>query len=169
MAEKKGRLWPWYLLAAALVAADQVVKILVRQTMEVGDQRPCIPYVLELFYVRNTGAAFSLFANHTWALALVSGVISLALGFVLSRRRWLVNWLGRLGVSLILAGAVGNFIDRAFFGAVTDMFNFTFMTFGIFNVADICVVVGAVVCIFYLLFQGKKEDGDGTDPADSTL
>lgn len=166
MRSKTGRIWPWYLLSALLIGADQLVKYLVRAHMALGQQRPFIPYVLELYHIRNTGAAFSLFADHTWVLTVVSGVVTLALALAMSSRRWFKGALGRTAGALLLAGAAGNLIDRAFFGYVTDMFNFTFMTFGVFNVADICVVAGVAVLVAYFWLQSRKEAEDGADPAD---
>ena len=68
-------------------------------------------------------------------------------------------------LSVVLAGAVGNLIDRAFLGYVTDMFQTLFINFAVFNVADICVVCGGIAfCVYYLLFHGK-EDKDHDAPA----
>ena len=68
-------------------------------------------------------------------------------------------------LSVVLAGAVGNLIDRALLGYVTDMFETLFMRFAVFNVADICVVVGGIAfCVYYLFFHGKEE-GHGADSA----
>ena len=63
---------PYAILAAVLVALDQLVKYLVLQNIELGAHVPFIPHLLELTYVKNTGAAFSIFSEHTWLLALVS-------------------------------------------------------------------------------------------------
>ena len=73
--------------------------------------------------------------------------------------------LGRFFLARVLAGAVGNLIDRALLGYVTDMFETLFMRFAVFNVADICVVVGGIAfCVYYLFFHGKEE-GHGADSA----
>ena len=71
------------LIAAVLVAVDQLVKYLVMTRIPLGEHVPFIPYILDLTYVTNTGAAFSIFSEHTWALALVSLVMSLALALAL--------------------------------------------------------------------------------------
>lgn len=162
-------LWLWYVLAALLVLADQNVKLWVRTNLPLGVARPFIPHFIELLHVQNTGAAFSLFARHTWVLALLSAAVALVLALALWRDWFTTNTFSRLCVTLVLAGAVGNLIDRVAFGAVTDMFNFTFMTFGVFNVADICVVGGVIGYAAYaLLAQAKRDPGDGdsheTDP-----
>lgn len=160
------RRWPWFVLSAVLVGADQLVKFLVRSNMALGQREPFIPYILELYHIRNTGAAFSLLAGHTWVLTILSAVIALALAAAMSSRRWLRGGWGRTAGALLLAGAVGNLIDRVVFGYVTDMFDFAFMTFGVFNVADVCVVAGVAVLAVYFWRQSGKETEDGTNPAD---
>ena len=128
------------LLAVALVALDQLVKYLVVQNIPLGHHVPFLPYILDLTYVQNTGAAFSLFNEHTWILTLISLVMSV------------------MCLALLLAGAVGNLIDRALQGYVVDMFNVLFMNFAVFNVADICVVVGGIgAALYYLLLWDKLE------------
>ena len=155
--------WLWYVLALLLVLADQEVKLWVRSSLPLGVARPFIPHFVELLHVENTGAAFSLFAQHTWVLTLLSAVVALVLALALWRDWFTTNTFSRLCVTLVLAGAVGNLIDRAAFGKVTDMFNFTFMTFGVFNVADICVVGGVIGYAGYALLAQTKKDADGGD------
>ena len=154
------------LIAAALVALDQLVKYLVMTNIPLGEHVPFIPYILDLTYVTNTGAAFSIFSEHTWALAIVSLVMSAVLALALFKGLFR-HPLGRLTLTLLLAGALGNFIDRAFRGFVVDMFNVLFMRFAVFNVADICVVVGGIAAgLYYLFLMDKlegKESHDGSD------
>lgn len=158
------------ILAAALVAVDQIVKYLVMTSIGFGEHVPFIPYILELTYVENTGAAFSIFSKHTWALALVSLVMSAVLALALWKGLF-KHPFGKLALTLLLAGAVGNLIDRACRGYVVDMFNVLFMRFAVFNVADICVVLGGIAGGIYYLFlmdklEPKKEephDGAGAD------
>ena len=145
------------LLAAALVALDQLVKYLVVQNIPLGHHVPFLPYILDLTYVQNTGAAFSLFNEHTWILTLISLVMSVILAVALVKK-FFRHPLGRVCLSLLLAGAVGNLIDRALQGYVVDMFNVLFMNFAVFNVADICVVVGGIgAAQYYLLLWDKLE------------
>ena len=157
------------LIAAVLIALDQLVKYLVMTNIPLGAHVPFIPRVLELTYVTNTGAAFSIFSEHTWALAIVSLVMSVVLALALWKGLFR-HPLGRLTLTLLLAGAVGNFIDRAFRGFVVDMFNVLFMRFAVFNVADICVVVGGIAAGLYYLFlmdklesREEEESHDGSD------
>ena len=157
-------------LVAALVAIDQVVKYLVRANIPLGESIPFLPHVMDLTYVQNTGAAFSMFSEHTWMLTLLSLVVSVLLVLVLVKGWVTRTRLGRLCVAVVLAGAVGNLIDRALFNFVTDMFETTFMNFAVFNVADICVVCGGIAfCVYFLFFYDKlekKEAPDDSHPAE---
>ncbi|MPM71610.1 Lipoprotein signal peptidase [bioreactor metagenome] len=161
------------LLVTALIVLDQVVKALVRTNIPLYTAQPLLPGFLELTHVRNTGAAFSILSAHTWVLTLISAAVSLVLAAALIKRV-VRHPFGLTALSLVLAGAVGNLIDRALQGYVTDMFNFQFMRFAVFNVADICVVTGGIATCVYLLFFYEKlekrplpgQEHDGSTDAD---
>lgn len=147
----------YYLLAAALVVLDQLVKFLVRANIPLGEGVPFIPHILQLTYYQNTGAAFSIFEQHTWILTLISAAASVLL-IVLLAKRTFNHPFAMVSLALVLAGAVGNLIDRLFLGYVTDMFQTLFMNFPIFNVADICIVCGGIAfCVYFLLFCKEEE------------
>lgn len=173
MSKRRAPICCWHLLAFFLVLCDQEVKLWVRTNLALGERRPFLPHLVELLHVENTGAAFSLFNEHTWVLAAASAIVAAVLAVALWRDWFSNDGFSRLCVTPTLAGAVGNLIDRVAFGAVTDMFNFTFMTFGVFNVADICVVVGCVGYCGYLLIaprlgrRGEDPAEGGSDDADA--
>ena len=145
------------ILILALVVLDQVVKFLVRAHIPLGGSLPFLPHILELTYVQNTGAAFSMLSQHTWLLTIVSAVVAVVIAAALVKKV-VKHPFGVLSLSVVLAGAVGNLIDRLFLGFVTDMFQTLFMNFAVFNVADICVVCGGIAfCVYYLLFHGKED------------
>ena len=163
---------PYAILVAVLVIADQVVKFLIRSNLELGESIPFIPHILNLTYYQNTGAAFSLFRDHTWILALISAVVSVALVVVMVKRVFR-HPAEQTILAVILAGAVGNLIDRVLFGYVTDMFQTIFINFAVFNVADCCLVCGVIAMIIYVLFfhdrlektlRGEEADHDAADP-----
>ena len=160
------------ILVTALVALDQLVKYLVRIQIPLHGSVPFLPHLVELTYVQNTGAAFSLFSQHAWLLAVVSALASLLLAAILIKGV-VRHPFGRLSIAVVLAGAVGNLIDRVCLGYVVDMFKLLFMNFAIFNVADICVVCGGIAAAVYFIFFYDKweqksggEDAHGTHPAD---
>ena len=146
---------PYAILALVLVALDQLVKFLVVQNIPLGGSVSFIPHVLELTYVKNTGAAFSILNEHTWILTLVSLVLSVVLGLAVCRG-FFRHPFGRTALTLLFAGAVGNLIDRVVLHYVVDMFNTLFMTFPVFNVADICVVVGGIAAAIYYGFYSDR-------------
>lgn len=148
---------PYYLLSALLIVVDQLVKVRVRASIPLGQSIPFLPGVMDLTYIQNTGAAFSSFSSLTWLLALVSLLASVAVA-VLMARKIFTRPLGQFSLALILAGAVGNLIDRALLGFVTDMFQTTFMNFAVFNVADICVVAGGILMVIYVLFFYDRQE-----------
>ena len=163
---------PYAILAAVLVIADQVVKFLIRSNLELGESVPFIPHLMDLTYVQNTGAAFSLLRNHTWLLALISLVVAAALVAAIFRRVFR-HPAGQVILAVILAGAVGNLIDRVLFGYVTDMFQTIFINFAVFNVADCCLVCGVIAMMVYVLFfydklekapAGQEAGHDAADP-----
>ena len=154
-------------IVVVFVALDQIVKYLVRANIELGEVVDFIPHVLGLSYVQNTGAAFSILSTHTWLLTLISAIASVGIAVAI-RKNVFRHRAGKVILSFILAGAVGNLIDRALFGFVTDMFKTLFMNFAVFNVADICVVCGGIAMIVYVLcFYDKLEGTDGNRPAES--
>ena len=154
---------PYFFLSILLIVVDQLTKVWVRQTIALGDSVPFFPHVLELTYVQNTGAAFSFLAGSdlTWLLTIVSLIATMVIALAL-RKDFFPGLWGRLSLSLLLAGAAGNLIDRAALGYVTDMFKTVFMNFPVFNVADICVVCGAVLgAVYYLWFYEKRDKKGG--------
>jgi signal peptidase II len=146
----------YFIAAALLVAADQLVKLGIRTSFVLGQQVTLIPNVVGLTYVQNTGMAFSSLSGQTAFLALVSLVASVGIAIILAKNLLFSNPYGKWPLALILAGAVGNLIDRVFMGFVTDMIEVLFINFAVFFVADCCVVVGGILLAIYVLFFWDK-------------
>lgn len=161
---------PLFLAAAALVAVDQIIKVLTRALIPLGERITLIPGVVGLTYVQNTGAAFSSFTGGARLLSLLSLAMTVLLGVAIAKN-WLKHPFAQWSMAVIMAGAFGNFIDRAFLGYVTDMVDTLFMTFAVYNFADICVVLGVIALAVYVIFFYEKYEGKKapkTDaPADS--
>ncbi|WP_181905858.1 signal peptidase II [Microbacterium bovistercoris] len=151
-------------LAAVVLAADQFVKHLTITYLPYGKAVPVLGDFLQLFYVRNPGAAFSIGSGATWifttALAIVAVVIVWK-AFGLRSRLWAVV------LGCLLGGVLGNLTDRVFrdpgfpVGEVVDMISMPWMMPAIFNVADIFIVTGmisvALLVLFGLRFDGTRE------------
>jgi len=145
----------FYLLILGLLILDQVVKIIVRQTMTLGQSIPLIPGVFQLTYVENPGAAFGMLANQRFFFIVITVAI-LGIFFYLYTQLANKKSVAAVALALSISGAIGNFIDRLFRGTVTDLFDFCLISFPVFNIADICICLG-IALIFYLLIV-KGED-----------
>lgn len=149
------------LLCAGLIALDQGVKawitVHIDYVQPLAPPQPFLPHILGLNNAHNTGAAWSILEEHTWILTIVSFAAVALILFVLLARK-IRHPVGVITLSVILAGAAGNLIDRVRLGYVVDMFQTLFMDFPIFNVADICVVCGGIAfCIYFAFFAEKWE------------
>lgn len=138
-------------------AIDRLIKIL---SIPLAGAEPVslIPGVAELTYVQNTGISFGLLSGSDWlpillAFIIISGIL-LFLFF-----RPAGGFPGFL-LGCILAGALGNLIDRLFLGYVIDMFHFTFFQFPVFNFADILITCGCIVLMLVILFQKDPKKTD---------
>lgn len=140
-----------------ILIADQAVKAWTVSHLAVGDTAPLLPGAVELLRLHNYGAAWSSFAGMRWFLIALTSALMLFLA-VLLLRRIVRHPLGRTALTLILAGGIGNLIDRVRLGYVVDMFNLQFMDYPVFNVADICVVGGVILFVIYYLFLYEKTD-----------
>ena len=154
------------ILAVLLVLIDQAVKFAVRANIDLGRSVPFVPHILDLAYVQNTGAAVSLLESHTWLLALISAAVVLVMCWLIVKG-FFQNALGRISAALVLAGGVGNLIDRAVFGFVTDMFRTVFIDFPVFNVADCCITVGVPLLFLYVLLYVGREEKEAAQIAES--
>ena len=160
----------WYLLAiAACIAADQAVKLYVVSHLALYESAPLLPGVVELLYIQNTGGGFSILAGHTWLLTILTAALMAGVAALMVKRVF-PHPLAMWSMAAILGGGLGNLIDRVRLGYVVDMFNLQFMSYPVFNVADILVVCGTIgFAAYYLLLHdrvAKKEKDHGTDQPD---
>lgn len=150
--------------AAAVVAVDQLVKVVVRADVPVGSAREIIPGV-DLVHTKNSGVSFGFLSDAPpWVVGLVSCV---ALGLVVVLLvRTLPGRTGTVAAALIIGGAIGNLIDRIFLGSVTDFLDLPALP--PCNVADIAITFGAITMAAGILFAGAPAPHDTSDPASSS-
>ena len=137
-------------------------------TYEKVETIPLIENVFHLTYCENRGAAFGILQNRFGLFFCITAVVLVAVTVYMIKKRP-QNLCLNLSVTLLVGGALGNFIDRIFRGFVVDFFDFRLIHFAIFNVADCFVVCGAVLLAWYLIFvegdaesahKNAKPDGD---------
>lgn len=146
-------------IVAVILLLDQLTKYQVQRQMALGESIEIIPDFFYLTYVRNTGAAWSLLAGKQFFLSLLAAVAIGVMLSVLLRNRNLTR-LFRLSLVLMIAGALGNLIDRLWFGAVRDFLNFYPFgyNFPIFNVADISLCFGVGLMILDAFVSDRKKE-----------
>lgn len=139
-------------ITAVLVGADQLTKWLAVTYLRNSDAVTVIPRVLDFSYTENTGAAFSILSGERWFLIVITLIVMIALAVFVLLGRFRRYWLFNVSATLILAGGIGNLIDRLLQGYVVDFIHVTFMDFPIFNVADCFVVIGSVLLLIFFCF-----------------
>ena len=155
------------ILSIVVVLLDQISKIIVVNTIELGEVIPVIKNVFNLTYIENRGAAFGMLSEQRWVFMIISVIAIGAIFFFIWKEKpesfWIKSCLGA-----IVGGGIGNMIDRVFRGSVVDFidadfvqyphpgfeggFSLTMTDFPIFNVADCFITVGCAVLVVYLIF-----------------
>lgn len=145
-----------YIVGLALLVADQVFKLFINQTIPLGEVRSLIPSVLSLTNLRNDGAAWSILAGNQTLFILITILALLVLGYLLITQRNYV-WY-RWGLSLMISGTLGNFIDRIRLKYVVDMFQVEWFNFPIFNIADSCLTIGVFILMIAIIRDKRIEE-----------
>ncbi len=133
-----------------LLLVDQVSKFVMEAVLIDKDSILLLPNILEFRYSQNTGMAFSLFADHYLILTICVSIFILGL-IVYSIVQRSLPW----ALVFIIAGGLGNLVDRFIHGYVIDFINFLFIDFAIFNVADIYLNIAAALIAWQLLERKK--------------
>lgn len=153
--------WPMllsaFVLIILLVGLDQWTKAAVVRAIPLGERVVMIPHLFDLTYVRNTGAAFSMFEGiGMWFFIILTvGALAAMIYYFIHTDDIRIEWC----LALIAAGAIGNLIDRLTLGYVRDFFLFYIFgwPFPVFNVADICVSCGFILLIACMIYDEWKE------------
>ena len=157
----------WYAIVAILILiADQGLKywVTVNIALDTGHVT-LIPGVLELTNIHNNGAAFSMLEHAPHWIFIIFTLVFAAIAVFCLRRNVVHGKVGRWSVVLVLAGAVGNCIDRILSGYVVDMFNFLFVRFAVFNLADVFIVVaGITLCLHVIFYRGDESESAPKKP-----
>ena len=146
----------WLIVALVLTAADQLSKALIVSNLSETARIVCIPGVVDIVYVENTGAAFSMLSAHTWLLGLVSAAFCAAIAVYMAKMKFTDKRYQIIG-GMLLGGALGNGIDRIFRGFVVDFIELAFIRFPVFNIADIAITLGAVLLVVIITLGDKNK------------
>ena len=132
----------YIILGIFLLIIDQIVKINIKDNMVMGDSIKVVNGFFSITYVQNKGAAFGILQNQKFLFLIIGIVMILGLIYMFIKDE---DKITRLSISMIISGALGNIADRLRYGYVVDMFDFHAIWSYVFNVADICVVLGIIL------------------------
>ena len=149
------------LLAAGIVAVDQITKFLTVAHIGLYQHVEMLPGVLGLTYVQNTGAAFSSFEGMQWLFAVIFLIFTGLILWEYFKKPQPFTRLERWCIAAIYGGGLGNMIDRLRYGYVVDMIKTEFMEFPVFNVADCFITCGCIMLLVHLVFFNKAFWKDG--------
>ncbi len=144
------------------VAADQLSKFLLApMLLQLPDRTmTVIPGVFNLKYIENEGASFGMFQGAQVFFIIVTVIVLIVGAVLMIKTRHRQGLFLKISLSLVIGGAIGNFIDRVFFGYVRDLFDFGQVYFPwVFNVADMCLVIGAIMLGVFVIFMYRPKEG----------
>ncbi|WP_213469120.1 signal peptidase II [Paenibacillus dendritiformis] len=150
----------WYYLIAVIVfLIDQGTKWVIATRLTLYEQIPVIGNFFLITSHRNTGAAFSILEDQRWFFVIVTIIVASGIIWYMYKIRHQQGHILPVGLSLILGGALGNFLDRLLTGEVVDFlqFNFGSYTFPIFNVADMGITIGVGLVLLDAMLSVKRE------------
>ncbi|TET22546.1 MAG: signal peptidase II [Candidatus Aminicenantes bacterium] len=149
----------YFLFILFFLIVDQLTKFIISRSIGLNNSLSVIPGFFDLVHVRNKGAIFGIFSQSgsqvVHILLMLASLVALALVIYYFFKTAISEKLLKISLSLILAGALGNLIDRIFRGYVIDFLDFSIKGWHwpSFNVADSCISVGALLLIFILFFK----------------
>ena len=137
------------IIIAILIGLDQIIKYWALNYLKELNSIPVINNIFSLTYVENRGAAFGMLQNNQSIFILVAAVASCFGLYYLHSKK--VNNLGKIGILLVISGAIGNLMDRVRLGFVVDYLDFHIIWSYVFNLADCFVVVGTILLCLYII------------------
>ena len=142
-----------------IVAFDLVTKSMITASFSLGQSKNIIKGILDFTYIRNEGAAFGMLQGARVFFIILTVVVAILLVLYLKKVKP-TSPLEKTALAFIAGGAIGNFVDRVYFGYVRDFIAVKFIDFPVFNVADCFVCTGAGLFILYTLLDTCKNKGE---------
>jgi signal peptidase II len=155
----------WLLISTAVIALDQVTKLMIIENLTLYQRVQITPF-FDLVRLHNTGAAFSFLANasgwQNWLFTGIAGIVSVGILY------WLVTLPAKgrrvlaMGLALVLGGAIGNVIDRSFYGYVVDfiLLHYQEWSYPAFNIADSAITCGVILILYDGVVLDRRRQRD---------
>lgn len=147
-----------YSIASIVIMVDLILKFIVSSKLVENDIIKVIPNLFSIYYLKNTGAAFSILQDSTAFLVILSALILLVLNNYIDKEKDL-NKISEISLGMVIGGIFGNMIDRIINHSVTDFISFRIFNynFPVFNIADIGITVGVFLLLISVLKDCRKE------------
>lgn len=141
-----------YTVSLFFLLLDQVIKFIITKNLVLMEEIPIIKNFFSIYYLKNTGAAFSIFGNKTLFLIIISILCLIFLKYYIKKLKR-VTKLTIVSLGIMIGGIVGNLFDRIIYKSVIDYLSFSFgnYNFPVFNLADIGITIGAVLLLIDLI------------------
>lgn len=150
----------YIVLILILVGADQLSKYLIDSNMLEGETIPIINEFFHITYVKNRGIAFGMFQGKLDIISIATVIAIVAIAYYMYKEKNKLSLVEKMGFIYILAGAIGNMIDRAFRGFVVDMVDFRGIWSYVFNLADVWINIGVIFVLLDQLILRKKRENE---------
>ena len=147
-----------YSISFIVLLFDQLIKLIVMNNMKLHQEITIIPNFFSIYYIENTGAAFSILGNKTLLLIIVSVICLILMKEYIKKEKEMSN-LSIISLGMIIGGTIGNLFDRILYKAVIDYLAFDIFkySFPVFNLADIAITVGAALLLLSYFIDNKKK------------
>ncbi len=152
----KKHIWAGVMIAL-IVAFDQFTKFLAKKYLLGNEPVTFIKGVVQFNYAENKGMAFSMFGGARWVFVVLTTVVCVGALIMMFKNKFPSLW-AYWSIGVIVAGGIGNLIDRVLYGYVVDFIEPTFVNFAIFNIADSAVTLGTISLMAYLVLDIFKKD-----------
>ena len=151
------------ILSTLLMFIDQLIKYFVIHNLELYKSIKLIPNFFYITFVKNDGAAFSILRGNRWLLIAI-GIIALMFMIKLIIMDKKITKLDVVSYSLVIGGLLGNLVDRVLYGSVIDYLDFYLFGYNapVFNFADSCIVIGAIIIICVLIKEGNNYESNNS-------
>ncbi|MEF2690095.1 MAG: signal peptidase II [Bacilli bacterium] len=151
------------ILSTLLMFIDQLIKYFVIHNLELYKSIKLIPNFFYITFVKNDGAAFSILRGNRWLLIAI-GIIALMFMIKLIIMDKKITKLDVVSYSLVIGGILGNLVDRVLYGSVIDYLDFYLFGYNapVFNFADSCIVIGAIIIICVLIKEGNNYESNNS-------
>lgn len=145
-----------FILSVIIIILDQLSKFAAIKFLKNSDPYIIIPNFFQFIYVKNYGAAFGILQNKKVFFVIITLAVIIGISFFLVKNYYNINIFMRIGLAMLLGGAIGNLIDRIRWSYVVDFISFRLINrydFPVFNIADIFVVIGTIIILILILFD----------------